>query len=75
MKQPLGRGDLYLLQARRGHALDSFRQLALFGLGAADPATLALVPLTLLLVALAACLGPGLKASRAAIDGAAARSF
>ena len=42
----------------------------LFGLSAADPMTFALVPLGLLFVALAACLVPGLRASRAAIDGA-----
>jgi predicted permease len=48
----------------------------LFGLSAADPMTFAVVPLGLLFVALAACLGPGLRASRAATNGAAAtRTF
>jgi hypothetical protein len=47
----------------------------LFGLSAADPMTFAVVPLGLIFVALAACLGPGLRASRAAINGAAARPF
>jgi len=41
----------------------------LFGLGAVDPTTFALVPLLLLFVALAACLGPGLRAARAAGSG------
>jgi putative ABC transport system permease protein len=38
----------------------------LFGLSAADPMTFAAVPLVLFLVAVAACLAPGLRASRAA---------
>jgi putative ABC transport system permease protein len=47
----------------------------LFGLSAVDPTTFAVVPLGLLLVALAACFVPGLRASRAAIGGAAARTL
>jgi predicted permease len=47
----------------------------LFGLGAADPATFAAVALALLLVALAACLAPGLRAAQAAIRDAATRPF
>jgi putative ABC transport system permease protein len=43
----------------------------LFGVSAADPLTFAVVVLGLLLVALAACLGPGLRASRAAINSVA----
>jgi hypothetical protein len=36
----------------------------LFGLSVTDPATFTSLPLVLLLVALVACLGPGLRASR-----------
>ena len=83
-----GRGDLLLLVLRQGvmpalagivlglgAALAITRTLSsmLFGLGAADPLTFAVVPAVLLLVALAACLGPGLRASGAAIKGAATR--
>jgi putative ABC transport system permease protein len=46
----------------------------LFGLSATDPVTFAGVSLGLLIVALASCIGPGLRASRAAIAGAAART-
>jgi len=84
------RKDLLLLVVRQGvtpalsgialglgAALAITRTLSsmLFGLSAVDPTTFAVVPLGLLLVALAACLGPGLRASRAAINGAAARGF
>jgi putative ABC transport system permease protein len=83
-----GRSDLLLLVLRQGvtpavagillglgAALAITRTLSslLFGLGAADPLTFAVVPMVLLLVALAACLGPGLRASGAAIRGAATR--
>ncbi len=47
----------------------------LFGLSAVDPTTFALVPLGILLVTLAACLGPGLRASRAAATDVAARAL
>jgi putative ABC transport system permease protein len=45
----------------------------LFGLSATDPGTFAGVAMTLLLVAFAVCIGPGVRATRAAIA-AAARS-
>jgi putative ABC transport system permease protein len=45
----------------------------LFGLSTRDPATFAIVPTVLLLVAVAASLAPGLRASRAALNGAAVR--
>jgi putative ABC transport system permease protein len=46
----------------------------LFGLSATDPVTYAGVSLGLFIVAVASCVGPGLRASRAAIAGAAART-
>ncbi len=81
------RNDLLLLVVRQGvtpalsgialglgaaFAIARTLSSLLFGLSAFDPTTFALVPSGLLLVALAACLGPGLGASRAAINGAAA---
>lgn len=84
------RGDLLRLVVRQGmtpalsgialglgaaFAITRTLSSMLFGLSAADPMTFAVVPLGLLFIALAACLGPGLRASRAAIDGAAARTF
>ncbi len=84
------RNDLLLLVVRQGvtpalsgialgltAAFAITRTLAsmLFGVSAADPMTFAVVPLGLLLVALAACLGPGLRASRGAMNDAAARTF
>jgi len=83
-----GRNDLLLLVLRQGmqpalvgiavglgaaFAITRTLSSMLFGLGATDPATFTIVPLALLFVALAACLGPGLRASRAAIDSAADR--
>jgi predicted permease len=47
----------------------------LFGLSPADPTIFAAVPLALLLVALAACLAPSLRASRGAITSADARAL
>jgi len=85
-----GQGDLLLQVVRQGmtpalsgiaaglaaaFAVTRTLSSMLFGLGAADPTTFAIMPAVLLLVALAACLGPGLRAARAAIDGPAARSF
>ena len=84
------RNDLLLLVVRQGvtpalsgialglgAAFAIMRTLSsmLFGLSAVDPTTFAFVPLGLVLVALAACLGPGLRASGAAISGAAARTL
>jgi len=45
----------------------------LYGLSASDPITFIAVPAILLLVSLSACVGPGLRASRAAITGTPAR--
>jgi predicted permease len=82
------RGDFLLLVARQGvvpaaagvaaglaASFAAARALSsmLFGLGAADPATFAAVPALLLAVALAACVGPGLRAARAAVRGGAVR--
>lgn len=79
------RRDLLLLVVRQGAApalagvalgvgaaLAVTRTLSsmLFGLGAADPATYALASASLLVATLAACLAPGIRAARAAIDGA-----
>lgn len=84
------RNDLLLLVVRQGvtpalsgialglgaaFAITRTLSSMLFGVSAADPMTFAVVPLGLLFVALAACLGPGLRASRAAINGPAARPF
>jgi ABC-type antimicrobial peptide transport system permease subunit len=84
------RGDLVRLVLRQG-AAPALTGIALglggafaltraissmfFGLNAVDPTTFALVPAGLLLVALAACLVPGLRASRAAIGSGAARTL
>ncbi len=84
------RSDLLLLVVRQGgtpalsgialglsaaFAISRTLSTMLFGLSAVDPTTFAVVPLGLLLVALAACLGPGLRASRAASSGDAARTL
>jgi putative ABC transport system permease protein len=84
------RNDLVLLVVRQGaapalsgialglgaaFAVTRTLSSMLFGLSAVDPATFVVVPLGLLLVALLACLAPGLRASRAATSGAAARAF
>ena len=77
-----GQRDLLLLILRQGitpalagialglagaFALTRTLSSMLYGLTAADPVTFSIVPLGLLLVALSACLGPGVRASRAAV--------
>jgi putative ABC transport system permease protein len=84
------RNDLLLLVVRQGvtpalfgialglgaaFAITRTLSSMLFGLSAVDPTTFVVVPSGVLLVALAACLGPGLRASGAAIHAAAARTF
>jgi putative ABC transport system permease protein len=85
-----GRNDILTLVVRQGltpalsgivlglagaFAITRTLSSMLFGLSAADPATFAVASLGLLCVALSACLGPGLRASRAAAQGVEGRTF